>query len=109
MEHNANTYRLSTQAEEGAALRALTSYKASSTPHISDDEKAYAQQLRTRLLEEAPTPALSDKDVTFLAGAAKYMLGAAHHVAEARRRTASPSVLEAAQVIANFNKPLSAQ
>jgi hypothetical protein len=109
MEHNANTYRLSNIAEESAALRALASYEASSTPHITDADKERAHQLRVRFLEDAPTPALSEEDIAFLAGASKYLLGAAHHVAQAYRESATPPTLEAAQAIADINKPLTAK
>ena len=109
MEHNSNTYRLTEQAEVDAATLALASFEVASTPHISDQDKLHAQQLRAQLPERAPTPELSLEDITFLAGASKYLLGTAHHVAERYRNTAPPVILEAAQAIADINKPLSSK
>ena len=103
------TYRLTEPAELEAATHALVSFEAASSTHISDEDKAQARQLREQLPEQAPTAALTLEDITFLAGASKYFLGTAHHIAEKKRSTATQEALIAAQTIADINKPLSAK
>lgn len=113
MEHlhtqSTDSYRLTEQAELEAARGALIALEAAGTTHITDEDKLHARQLREQLPEQAPTDVLTPDDITFLAGASKYFLGTAHHVAEKQRLAATAEALAAAQAIADINKPLSAK
>ena len=106
---NTDNYRLTEQAEIEAVRGALIAFEAAGTTHITDEDKERARQLREQLPHQAPTDILTSDDITFLAGASKYFLGAAHHIAEKQRHAATAEALAAAQAIADINKPLSAK
>jgi len=107
--HNTEAYRFTEPAEIDAATHALVALEAARTTHISEEDKIKARQLREQLPTQGSTEILTSHDMTFLAGASKYFLGTAHHIAEKLRSTATPEELTAAQAIADINKPLSAK